>query len=82
MNDSGVTREAAIRALRAKKLDLSFSENNLVQIAGEGHMTTECIPPELGRRQVHRLSRLYKVPIHWFYNPLMIPGDEEKRPPS
>jgi hypothetical protein len=45
-----------------------------------GHL--EYIPPELSRRTVNRLVRRYEIPKPWFYNPLLIPGDEEKKPPQ
>ena len=75
----GVRRETVFAAFRAKKID--FVPLHLVEVAGpSGEMTTECIPPELGRREPQRLSSLYGIPIQWFYNPLMIPGDEDKKP--
>ena len=87
MDDSGVTRDTAIRALKAKKVDISFGSDGLVTLIGKdssGFQNEETvrIPDELGRRFVDRLSRLFDVPIHWFYNPLMIPGEEEQSKPS
>lgn len=79
----GVRRETVFAALRAKKIDFAPLPDGYVEIAGsDGEMTTEYIPPELGRREPQRLSSLYKIPIQWLYNPLMIPGDEEKKPPQ
>lgn len=84
MAASGVTREVALRALRARTgLYISVAlDSYWVMVADEHNSTPEYIPEELERRLVARLSRVYNVPIHWFYNPLMIPGEEEKKPPS
>lgn len=80
MADSGVTRETALRALRAGGVDVSADKSGNVTLAGEITETIH-IPDELGSRMVWRLADRYKVPIHWFYNPLMIPGEEDKRRP-
>jgi hypothetical protein len=53
-----------------------------VTIADGETIETICIPPELGRKLVHYLARRFSVPIQWFWNPLMIPGDEDRRRPS
>jgi hypothetical protein len=80
----GVRREIIFAALRAKKIDFAPLPDDFVEIAGgpNGELTIEYIPPELGRREPQRLADLYKIPIQWLYNPLMIPGDEEKKPPQ
>lgn len=81
---SGVTREIALRALRAKPgLYISTStDSHWVMVADEHTANPEYIPLELERRLVARLSRVYSIPIHWFYNPLMIPGEEETQLPN
>lgn len=79
----GVKRDTVFRAFRAKKLDFVLLADDFVEIAdSDGNMTTEYIPPELKRREPQRLADLYGIPIQWFYTPLMIPGDEEKKPPN
>ena len=79
----GVKRETVFAAMRAKKIDFAPLPDNYVEIAGpDGEMTTEYIPPELGRREPQRLAEFYKIPISWLYNPLMIPGEEERKPPQ
>jgi len=79
----GVKRDVAIRALKAKRLGVVALDDNYVEIAGlDGELTTEYIPSELGRREPNRLSELYGIPVQWFYYPLMIPGEEDKLPPS
>ena len=81
----GVKRETVFAAFRAKKIDFAAIPNtkHLFEVAApNGEMWTEYIPPELGRREPQRLSDLYGIPITWLYTPLMIPGDEEKKPPN
>jgi hypothetical protein len=84
----GVKRETVFAALRAKKIDFapvpsSPNSKYLVEIVGlNGEMSTEYIPPELGRREPQRLADLFGIPIQWLYSPLMIPGDEDNKPPS
>jgi hypothetical protein len=78
----GVKRDTVLRAMRAKNLGVVPLDGGYVEIAGlNGELTTEYIPPELGRREPLRLSELYEIPVQWFYYPLMIPGDEDKKPP-
>ena len=89
MDEAGVSRDVALRALRAagpphspKKLSVTLCEGWWVTVSdGEWH-SHEYIPPELGRRVINRLIERFKVPKIWFYEPLHIPGEEEKRPPS
>jgi hypothetical protein len=81
----GVKRETVFAAFRAKGIDYAPipDTKNLVEVAApNGEMWTEYIPPELERRAPQRLSDVYDIPLQWFYNPLMIPGDEEKKKPS
>jgi hypothetical protein len=81
----GVKRETVFAAFRVKHVDFAPlpGTKHLVEVAGpNGEMSTECIPPELGRREPQRLADLYGIPIQWLYNPLMIPGDEDKKPPN
>jgi hypothetical protein len=78
----GVKRDVVIKALRAKRLGVVPLADDYVEIAGlDGELTTEYLPTELGRREPQRLSELYAIPIQWFYYPLMIPGEEDKRTP-
>jgi hypothetical protein len=81
MTESEVTKEVALRALKAKGLGIVCGNDDNVEIASEDETSLETIPAELGKKLVSRLARVYKVPIHWFYNPLMIPGEEDKKPP-
>jgi hypothetical protein len=73
----GVRRETVFAAFRAKHIDFAEipDSKNLFEVAApNGEMATECIPPELGRREPQRLSDIYEIPIQWFYSPGMIPG--------
>jgi hypothetical protein len=90
VDDSGVTRDIALRALRASgppnspcKLELAEHPIHkwFITITDGNKARLEYIPPALGRRLVNRLSQDWKVPKGWFYEPLMIPGEEDKKPP-
>jgi len=76
----GVRRETVFAAFRARNIDFAPAPGkHLYEVAApNGEMATECIPPELGRREPQRLSELYDIPIQWFYSPAMIPGNELK----
>jgi hypothetical protein len=81
----GVKRETVFAAFRARKIDYAHvpSSKHLYEVAApNGEMNVECIPPELGRMEPQRLADTYDIPLQWFYTPLMIPGDEEKKKPS
>jgi hypothetical protein len=82
------TRETALRALRAKKIDFFVDPEDPLYVtimpldetlSGPEYIP---IPEELSTKLVRHLWWHYKIPIHWFWNPLMIPGDEEEKPPS
>jgi hypothetical protein len=82
---NGVKQETVFKAFKAKGVDFVKvpGSKHLVEVAGpDGQLTTECIPPELGRREPQRLADLFGIPIQWFYTPLMIPGDEDKGKPN
>ena len=79
----GVKQETVFAAFRALKIDYAYVPESkyLYQVAApNGEMNTEYIPPELGRRLPQRLADIYKVPIQWLYNPLMIPDDKKRKP--
>jgi len=54
----GVKRETVFAALKAKKIDfVPLPDSHYVEIASPGgELTTEYIPPELGRREPQRLA--------------------------
>ena len=81
----GVKQATVFAAFRAKKIDFAHvkGSKHLYEVAApSGEMNTEYIPSELGRRLPQRLADTYEIPIQWLYNPLMIPGEEENKPPS
>jgi hypothetical protein len=81
----GVKRETVFAAFVAKGIDFAPVPNSkhLYEVAApNGEMWTEYIPPELARRTPQRLSEVYDIPLQWFFNPLMIPGEENKKKPS
>lgn len=79
----GVKQETVLAAFHAKKIYFAAvaDSKHLFEVAApNGEMYTEYIPPELGRRLPQRLSELYGIPLSWFYNPLMISGDNDGKP--
>ena len=42
----------------------------------------EYIPPETSARVINHLIDRFGVPRIWFYEPLTVPGDEEKGAPN
>jgi hypothetical protein len=80
------TREAFFKALRAKGIDYLVDQENPVFVSilpnEEGvHPQKLAIPDPLPPKLVCYLWWHYKIPIHWFWNPIMIPGDEDQKPP-
>lgn len=84
----GATRKTVFECFKAKNINYAIvpdtaTTKHLVEVAGpDGQLSTEYIPPELGRREPQRLADIYDIPLPWFYNPLLIPGDEDKKPPN
>jgi hypothetical protein len=81
----GVKRETVFAAFHARSVDYAPvpGSKDLYEVAApNGEMNTEYIPTELGRMLPQRLADTYDIPIQWFYNPLMIPCDEEKKKPN
>jgi hypothetical protein len=83
----GVRQETVFSAFRARGISyapcINIPGKHLFTVSpprGVAHV--EYIPPELGRDMPQRLSEEYKIPIIWFYNPLLIPGEEERGKPS
>jgi len=79
----GVKQATVFAAFRAKSIDFAAvpDSKHLYEVAApNGELNTECIPPELGRREPQRLSEVYDIPLPWFYNPLLIPDDKRHKP--
>ena len=80
----GVKREVVFRAFRALQIPFAYvpdSKHLYEVVSKSGEMYTEYIPPEIGRSLPQRFHELYGVPLAWFYNELMIRGEEEGKPP-
>ena len=74
-------RATVLKALRAAgpphspyKLTVVERADWFVALSDGKFSMVEYIPPETGRRTVNHLSRRYKVPKAWFYEPTFIPG--------
>jgi hypothetical protein len=83
--DSGISLAVVMKALRATKgLDVSGPTGalDLVTIADGEKIETISMSEPIQRKMLDYLGRRYKTPIHWFYNPLMIPGKEDDCKPS
>lgn len=84
----GVKSTTVFSAFRAKQINFAPAEipgrKYMFEVSGpDGEdPVVEYIPPELGRREPQRLADLYDIPLAWFYNPLLIPGEENDKPPS
>ena len=79
-------RSTALKALRAKGIDFCVVAVDSIYVdilpaQDEWEPMRIALPDELSGRTVRALWRAYKIPIHWFWNPLMIPGDEDENPP-
>lgn len=79
-------RITALRALKARGIDYYVDPSNSVYVditpsQPEFEPMRIALPEELSRKTVRMLWRHYKIPIHWFWNPLMIPGEEDFKPP-
>jgi len=72
-DDSAVSRKVVLAALRAKGVDIAQEEGvgNYTLVKGD-RIESVNIPKEVSKRMLQRFQRVYGVPIHWFYNPLMI----------
>jgi hypothetical protein len=74
LSNSGVSRDVVIAALKAAGVDVSVGPNGEVTLAKNGRLETLIFPEELEKQMLFRLKFHYGVPIHWFWNPQMIPG--------
>jgi hypothetical protein len=80
-------RSTALRALRARKIDYYVDPEDPLYVdivpTQEGFEPMRvALEEELSGKTVRSLWRHYRIPIHWFWNPLMIPGEEETGRPQ
>lgn len=80
MSETTVSREVVLRVLNAANVDVLIGENGEVTLAKEGVVIeTIILPDRVEKRMLFRFQRKYGVPIHWFWNPTMIPPPESTR---
>lgn len=77
MGDS-VSRDIVIAALRASKVDVSINGDE-VTIAKGGRIETLIFTEEIEKQMLFRLQFHFGVPIHWFFNPHMIPNYADRK---
>jgi hypothetical protein len=75
-----VSRDIAIAACKAVEgVDVSVGLTGEVTIAKGDRLETLIFPEFLEKQMLFRLQFHYGVPIHWFWNPTMIPGYKKPR---
>ena len=84
--DEAPTRATALKALKAREIDFFIDPDDELYVwimpLDEKLAGPECIalPEVLSSKTVRYLWWHYRIPIHWFWNPLMIPGAEDNKP--
>lgn len=78
MGESGNVRlETVLSVLRAHQIAISRHDGTGYVLAKGDRLEVIEFPKQVGRRMLQRLQRLFGVPIHHFYNPLMAPGPSD-----
>jgi hypothetical protein len=76
MSDTTIPREEVLRVLKICGVQISVDGDNFT-LAKEGvTIQTFVLPANIGRKMLFRFQYWYKVPIHWFFHPEMIPNPE------
>ena len=75
MGDSSVNRLTVIQVLKRRGVGVSLGECNQVNLAKGGCIETQILPDWVEKKMLHYLSRRYKVDIHFFWHPDMIPDE-------
>lgn len=78
MGDIFVPLENVVLAIRGKGLDVSIKNGLLYVVKNESPEKLD-LPSKVGRKMLFRLGARYDIPMHWFWNPEMIPG---AKPPT
>lgn len=76
MGDGSVTRANVIKALKASGVDVAEDSAGTILAKGD-RIETLILPPEVNKQMLNYLKRRYDVPIHWFFNPHMIPDPQK-----
>ena len=77
MSDTQVHRDIVIKALKAGDVDVSRDGDKFTLAKENVAIQTIVIPLWVERKMLFRFQYRYGIPIHWFFNPEMIPGAEE-----
>jgi hypothetical protein len=73
MHEGDVSKEILISVLRANGVDVSNQEDTGMTVFAKGDVIEVVnLDPFVRRKMVHWFQRKFNVPIHLFYNPLMI----------
>ncbi len=85
MADTGeVPRDVVLLVLRAHEVDISPQQGNdnpeMCVLAKGGIVESREIPPMVGRRVLQHFKHKFEIPIHHFYNPLMVPTPSDEKP--
>jgi len=78
LEDGFVEREAVIRVLRFHGISVSPQINgpvNMMILAKDDYIEAREFPLEVGRQLLHYFQRKFKIQIHLFYHPEMLPPD-------
>lgn len=65
--DGTVLRECVITVLRAHGVSVTHKANGTFVIAKDARVEQQEFPERLARNMIHRLSRLYGIETHKFY---------------
>jgi hypothetical protein len=82
VDDIAAKRETILRALRALRLIVIEDQSGFWVSINDGHRPMRwLVPSELGRRYCNETIKHFKIPKEWIDNPLIIPGEEDGKPP-
>jgi hypothetical protein len=73
VSDVSIDRDTVILVLKAGGVSVSLA-GDCCTLAKDATIETIVLPQRVERRMLFRFQYKYGVPIHWFFNPEMIPG--------
>lgn len=80
--DESVDRPTVIAVLRKHGVEVSFitgQKDTALLVKGE-IIEVKILDNRVGRRMLHYLGRKFSVPVHHFWNPLMVPNSPGELP--
>jgi hypothetical protein len=77
VSDTTVHRDTVIKVLRAGGVDVSRDGDRFTLAKKDVAIQTYVLPLQVERKMLFRFQHRYQIPIHWFFNPEMIPGSTE-----